>query len=77
LAKKKSKRDYSYDKEYNARPEQKKRRAARNKARQLAIKKHGKAKLKGKDVHHKDNNPMNDSRRNLEIISASKNRSKK
>lgn len=67
-------RDYSYDKQYQASPEQKKRRAARNKARREAIKRHGKAALKGKDVHHKDNNPKNNSKKNLKIISSSKNR---
>lgn len=67
---------YDYDKQYQSSPEQKKRRAARNKARREAIKKHGKSKLKGKDVHHKDNNPLNNSRKNLSIISSSKNRAK-
>jgi hypothetical protein len=70
-------RDYSYDKKYNAQPEQKKRRAQRNKARRLMIKKHGKTKLKGKDVHHKDNNPSNNNRRNLAITFVKYNRSKK
>lgn len=44
---------------YNAKPEQKKRRAARNKARRQMIAA-GKAKKgDGKDVHHKDGNPLN------------------
>ena len=47
---------------YHAKPEQKKRRAGRNKARSLAVKKHGKAALAGKDVDHKDRNPLNNSR---------------
>jgi len=65
-----------YDKAYQARPEQKKARANRNAARRLAIKKYGKAALKGKDVDHKDGNPMNNRRSNLQIMSAKKNRAK-
>jgi hypothetical protein len=44
-----------YKKEYarfHSKPKEKKRRALRNKARRRAIKKHGRAALKGKDVHH-------------------------
>lgn len=40
-----------YD-EYHASPEQKKRRAERNRDRRAAEKKHGKAALKGKEVDH-------------------------
>ena len=44
---------------YHSRPEQIKRRSSRNKARRLAIKA-GKAKVgDGKDIHHKDGNPLN------------------
>ena len=71
-------RKYSaYDREYQARPEQVAKRVARNKARRMMIKKHGKAALKGKDVDHKDGNPKNNSRSNLKIMSRSANRSKK
>ena len=45
----------NYRKEYDSyhgTKEQKKRRAQRNKARRKAIKTHGKAALKGKEVHH-------------------------
>lgn len=47
------KRNYrkEYD-EYHAKPEQKKRRADRNAARRSAVKKHGKAALRGKEVDH-------------------------
>lgn len=45
-------RDYSYDKEYQKSPEQVENRVARNKARREAIKKHGKAALKDKDIDH-------------------------
>lgn len=47
----------NYKKEYanyQSKEDQKKRRAKRNKDRREAIKKHGKEKLKGKDVHHSD-----------------------
>ena len=68
-------RDYRAEyKRYHAKPEQKKRRAARNKARALMIKKHGKKKLKGKGVDHKDRNPKNNSTSNLRIQSKKKNR---
>jgi len=64
-----------YDRRYQARPENIRKRVARNKARRMAIKKHGKAKLKNKDVHHRDGNATNNSKGNLQIISRSKNRS--
>lgn len=49
------KRNYreEYD-EYHASPEQKKRRAERNRDRDAAEKKHGKAALKGKEVDHQN-----------------------
>jgi hypothetical protein len=48
-----SKRNYrkEYD-DYHGTPEQKKRRAERNRDRDAAEKKHGKAALKGKEVDH-------------------------
>lgn len=66
----------AYDKAYQKRPEIRKAKANRNKARYLMIKKHGKAALKGKDIDHKDGNPQNNRRSNLQIMSASKNRAK-
>ena len=62
------------DKAYNARPEQKKRRAQRNKARRAAIRKYGKPALQGKDIDHKDGNPMNGCKSNLRVMSINKNR---
>ena len=56
-----------YDR-YHAKPTQKKRRAARNKANNLVGK-------KGTDVHHKDGNPLNNSRKNLAVTSKKSNRS--
>ena len=60
---------------YHSRPEQIKRRSARNKARRLAIKM-GKAKVgDGKDIRHRDGNPMNNKNGNLRSMSKSANRS--
>ena len=59
---------------YHSKPKQKKRRAGRNAARRKMISA-GKAKKgDGKDVHHKDRNPMNNKSNNLKVTSKSKNR---
>ena len=54
---------------YHSKPEQKIRRAARNAAR---------ARFKdadpNKDVHHKDNNPLNNDRNNLSLVTQHYNR---
>mgnify|MGYP003134237498 CR=1 FL=1 len=60
---------------YHKRPEQKKRRAARNKARRKMTLLGSVSKGDGRDVHHKDGNPKNNSRSNLSAQSKSKNRS--
>ena len=71
-------RDYKREyREYQGRPEQIKNRAARNKARRLMIKKHGKSAVKGKDIDHKNGNPRDNRSSNLQIMSKSKNRAKK
>lgn len=71
-------RDYKKEyREYQGTPEQRRNRSNRNKARRLVEKKMGRAKLRGKDVDHKDGNPMNNSIKNLQITSKSYNRSKK
>jgi hypothetical protein len=49
-------------------------RSNRNKARRAAEKKYGKAAIKGKDVDHKDGNPMNNSPSNLRLRSPGDNR---
>ena len=68
-------RDYKKEYEsYHKKPEQRARRSSRNKARRLAIKKHGAAAVKGKDVDHKDRNPHNNSSSNLRIQSKKENR---
>lgn len=60
---------------YNAKPEQKKRRAKRNAARRKLIKAGKVRKGDGKDVAHKDNNPHNNSMRNLLVQPPKRNRS--
>lgn len=63
-----------YDKRYQKSNTQKKRRAARNKARAI-MKLKKRVKIgDGKDVHHKDNNPENNSLNNISVISKHKNR---
>ena len=63
-----------HGREYGGRPEQKKRRAARNKARSAAIASGKARKGDGKDIHHKDNNPRNNSKSNVKVLSRAKNR---
>lgn len=60
---------------YNSKPEQKKRRAMRNKARRKMIKAGKARKGDGKDVAHLDNNPRNSSSSNLRMQSKARNRS--
>jgi hypothetical protein len=64
-----------YD-EYHGTPEQIKNRASRNAARAAVSKKHGKAAVKGKEVDHKDGNPKNNSKKNLQLMSRRANRKK-
>jgi hypothetical protein len=73
-----AKRDYKseYD-NYHGKPDQIKKRASRNKARRIMASKGLVRKGDGKDVDHKDGNPLNNSRKNLRPMSKSKNRSKK
>jgi len=68
------KREYAI---YHGKPEQIKRRAQRNKTRRNAAKLGLVRKGDGKDVDHKDNNVYNQSKSNLQVMSASANRSKK
>ena len=65
----------NYKKEYQEEtPLRKKQRSSRNKARRK-MSTLGKAKKgDGKDVHHKDGNPLNNSSGNLTLMSKSKNR---
>lgn len=71
------KRDYEKEyKEHGGTEEQKKRRAARNKARRF-MERNGRAhKGDGKEVDHKDFNPENNSPSNLRVVSEKTNREK-
>ena len=63
-----------YDR-YQGTAKQKKARAGRNKARRLMVRL-GKAKKgDGKDVHHKDSNPLNSEPKNIRMESRKSNRS--
>jgi|TARA_B100000809_G_scaffold249468_1_gene280851 hypothetical protein len=67
----------NYRKEYDTyhkSERQKKRRAGRNKARSIVIKKKGKKAVAGKDVHHADRNTNNNGLSNLKIQSKKQNR---
>jgi hypothetical protein len=71
-------RDYKKEyAEYHGKPEQRERRSSRVLARRFMEKRLGKAALNGKDVDHKDGNPLNNSPSNLRATSKSYNRSKK
>ena len=71
------KEDRNYRKEYDnyhAQPEQREKNAARLRARRLMVKK-GKVKKNDKmDVHHKDNNPLNNDPKNLSVTTQKYNR---
>ena len=69
-------RDYKSEyKNYHSKPDQKKRRAGRNGARNIMKKKLGSSIL-GRDVDHKDRNPTNNNSSNLRLQSKSTNRSR-
>ena len=71
-------RDYKKEyREYHSKPDQKKRRAGRNRARRIMTMLKRVKKGDGKDVHHKDGNPKNNSKKNLRVESKKKNRSRK
>jgi hypothetical protein len=71
------KEDRNYRKEYDnyhSQPEQREKNAARLRARRLMVKK-GKVKKNDKmDVHHKDNNPLNNDPKNLSVTTQKYNR---
>ena len=62
-------------KKYNAKPEQIKKRAARNKARAEMVKAGKVHKGDGKDVNHKDGNALNNTRSNWNVETKKQNRS--
>jgi hypothetical protein len=69
-------RDYKREyKKYHARPKQKKRRAQRNSARSKMTKAGKVRKGDGKDVDHKNRNTADNRKKNLWVVSKSKNRS--
>ena len=69
------KRDYKKEyKDYHSKPEQKKRRAGRNAARKKMEKAGRVKKGDGKEVHHKNGNTKDNSKKNLSVISKTKNR---
>ena len=71
-------RDYKAEYEnYHSKPEQKKRRAGRNRARRIMTMLKRVSKGDGKDVHHKDGNQKNNSKKNLRVESKKTNRSRK
>ena len=61
---------------YNSSPEQKKNRASRNAARRAAEKAGKVRKGDGKDIDHKNMNPRDNSKSNLQVMDKSKNRAK-
>lgn len=68
-------RDYAKEyRDYHSKPEQIKRRASRNKARALMIKAGKVKKGDGKDVDHKNRNPLNNAKDNLRIRGQKTNR---
>jgi hypothetical protein len=69
-------RDYDQEyKTYHGTDAQKKRRAARNKARRRLEREGRVRKGDGKDVDHRDGNPLNNSDANIRVLSRSTNRS--
>lgn len=62
-------------KNYQGKPDQIKKRAARNKARSLLEKAGKVSKGDGRDVDHKDGNPLNNKKTNLLVKKKSDNRS--
>lgn len=70
-------RDYKKEyQEYHSKPEQRRNRSSRNKARRALMRARGERALMGMDVDHKDGNPRNNSMANLQIMTPSKNRAK-
>ncbi len=70
----------NYKKEYEkfqSSTSSKKDRAKRNKLRRLYLKLKRVQKGDKKDIDHKDGNPQNNSQKNIQVVSQSKNRAKK
>lgn len=73
--KKKRVRNYAKETAWESEPEQVAERVARNKARRHMIKLGLAKKGDGKDVDHKDSNPLNNKRSNWRMLTSSKNKS--
>jgi len=70
-------RDYKKEyRKYHGTEKYKKERAKRVTARRKMVRKHGKKKLQGKDIDHKNGNAMDNSPSNLRVMDRSKNRSR-
>lgn len=70
-------RDYKKEyRDYHGKPEQRKRRSSRNKARRYAVKKGLARKGDGKEVDHKNYNANDNRPSNLRIVSKKANRTK-
>ena len=76
LSKELEERDYKREyANYHSRPDQIERRSKRNSARRIVKKKtKNEEDIVGKDVHHKDNNPLNNDEKNLSVVSQRYNR---
>jgi hypothetical protein len=72
----KRKRDYAQEERLNDTPEQRRRQAARMRARRAAQKAGKVRPHDGKEVDHKDFNPLNNNLSNLRVVSAKENRSR-
>jgi hypothetical protein len=68
-------RDYQRENLYKRRPEQIKKRVARNKARRMLMREGLVKKGDGRDVNHRNGNALDNKRSNLEPMLARKNRS--
>ena len=75
MAKKKKKRNYQKEYDYQGTGRQIARRTERNASRAVMKKKGKVRKGDGKDVHHIDGNPKNKKASNLKVTSKAKNRS--
>ena len=69
-------RDYAKEYAASRTPERRRANIMRKRARRLIIKEKGAAAVKGKEVDHKNLNPTNNSRSNLQILSRHANRIK-
>jgi hypothetical protein len=73
----KRERDYKQEyKSYHGKPEQIAARASRNSARAAEVKAGRVRKGDGKEVDHKDGNPMNNAKSNRQILTRTANRRK-